>query len=231
MIQEGDLVLCTVDKIVGTTVFVKIEDGGEGTIITSEVAPGRIRNLRDYVIPNKKIVCKVLSTEGKNIHLSLRRVTAKERKEVMDKYAKEKSAVAILKSIAKNGEEISKKIKEKEKSLNDFFEKAKENPKILEGYLNKEELEKLLEILKERKEKEISVKKEFKMSSIQENGLILIKDILAPYKGEVIYLAAGRYLIKVIGNSYKEANHKLEKILEEIEKKAKSLHVQFEKRD
>ena len=49
--ETGDLVLCTVKTIDGTTVFVKIEDDGEGTIVTSEIAPGRIRNLREYVIP------------------------------------------------------------------------------------------------------------------------------------------------------------------------------------
>ena len=74
-------------RISGTTVFVSIEDDGEGTIITSEIAPGRIRNLRDYVVPGKKIVCKILSIDkAGNIHLSLRRVTDKEKREVMEQY-------------------------------------------------------------------------------------------------------------------------------------------------
>ena len=58
MLEVGDIVLCTVDRIIGTTVFVGIEGNGEGSIVTSEIAPGRIRNLRDYVVPKKKIVCK-----------------------------------------------------------------------------------------------------------------------------------------------------------------------------
>jgi len=45
--NEGDLVLCNVTQLGKTTVFVKIEGNGEGTIVTSEIAPGRIRNLRD----------------------------------------------------------------------------------------------------------------------------------------------------------------------------------------
>ena len=56
MLEEGDMTLCTVDRIAGTVVFVKIEgEEREGSIILSEIAPGRIRNLRDYVIPKKKI--------------------------------------------------------------------------------------------------------------------------------------------------------------------------------
>ena len=92
-LEEGDNVLCTVKRISGTTVFAHIEDDGEGTIITSEIAPGRIRNLREYVVPGKKIVCKVLSIDKSgNIHLSLRRVSDKEKREVLDREKKEKSS-------------------------------------------------------------------------------------------------------------------------------------------
>ncbi|MEN9625985.1 MAG: hypothetical protein RL557_313, partial [archaeon] len=59
-LEEGQIVLCTVDKIIGTTVFVRIDNNGEGTLTFSEIAPGRIRNLREYVMPGKKIVCKIL---------------------------------------------------------------------------------------------------------------------------------------------------------------------------
>ena len=90
-LEVGDIVLCTVDKIVGTTVFVKIEGDGEGSIVVSEIAPGRIRNLRDYVVPKKKIVCKVLRISEKNVELSLRRVSLKEKKERMEQLKQEKS--------------------------------------------------------------------------------------------------------------------------------------------
>ena len=94
-LEHNQIVLCTVDKILGTTVFVKIEGGGEGTITTSEISPGRIRNLRDYVVPGKKIVCKILSIKGDKVYLSLRRVKQKEKKELLDKLSKEKSYKAI----------------------------------------------------------------------------------------------------------------------------------------
>ena len=52
--EQGDIVLCTVDRIVGTTVFVKMPGNKEGTIILSEIAPGRIRNLREHVVKKRK---------------------------------------------------------------------------------------------------------------------------------------------------------------------------------
>jgi translation initiation factor 2 alpha subunit (eIF-2alpha) len=55
-LDVGEIVMCTVDRIVGTIVFVKIDGNGEGSIILSEIAPGRIRNLRDNVVPKKRIV-------------------------------------------------------------------------------------------------------------------------------------------------------------------------------
>jgi len=73
-LEQGDLVLCTVERIEKTIVFVKVLVGNEeidGSIITSEIAPGRIRNIRDYVVPKKRIVCKVLRiSQNKNIELS-----------------------------------------------------------------------------------------------------------------------------------------------------------------
>ena len=89
-LEEGEIVSCVVDRIVGTIVFVKISGNGEGSIILSEIAPGRIRNLRNYVVPKKKIVCKILKIgDSGNIYLSLRRVTQKEKKEVLEQEKQE----------------------------------------------------------------------------------------------------------------------------------------------
>jgi len=224
-LEEGDIVMCTVEKVVGTTVFVKIDENGEGTIITSEIAPGRIRNLRDYVVPNKKIVCKILKI-GKSggIYLSLRRVKTKERKEVMEKHKREKNLIAMLRTVSKNYESIIEKIKKKE-NLVDFFEGAKSNPKVLEKLMSKEEIEKLMKILTEKKEKEISVKREFKLSSELGDGLKKLKKVLPL---EAVYIAAGNFSITIKNNNYKEANQKINSLIQDIEKKAKQEHLVFE---
>ncbi len=126
--EEGDVVLCTVAKIEGTSVFVNIEGAGEGSIIVSEIAPGRIRNLREYVIPNKKIVCKVLKIEGGHVHLSLRRVTSKERQEILKKFDMEKAFnTSIRKLFPERGPAIIESIR-KSSSLVDFMQQAKEIP-------------------------------------------------------------------------------------------------------
>ena len=221
--QEGDLVLCTVDTIEGTTVFVHLPTGEKGTIVTSEVAPGRIRNIRVHVVPKKKIVCKILRIKGNNIELSLRRVNTKEKKEVMDIYQKEKGLIATLKKIFENADEILEKIK-KEFSITEFFEKAKQDAKILEKFIPKDSIERILKILNEKKEKDVIVKKEFNISSKAENGVSIIKSILPD---EVTYIGAGKFLLTIKDKNYKDANQKSSAILEDIEKNAKKHGCEF----
>jgi len=231
-LEVGDVLLCTVERTEKTIVFVKIEGVGkdlEGSIIMSEIAPGRIRNIRDYVVPKKKIVCKVLRISGNRIDLSLRRVTQKEKKEVMDHYQQERSYISILKSIV--GEKADKIINEilKQERVYDFFEEVKENPKKLEKLIGKKDAEKVLEILKSQKKKKAVLKKEFSLKTLDPQGLKLIKDILGNIKeAEVKYISAGKYSIKTESDDLKKADNKLREILEEIEKKAKKYSMEFQ---
>jgi len=229
-LQEQDLVLCTVREVGRTTVFVKIEGNGEATIVTSEIAPGRIRNLRDYVSPGRRIVCKVLKIDEKgNINLSLRRVSQKETKEVLDLYEKERNSLSILKSVLKEkAEETAEKIKSGSK-LYDFLQNCKTSSKELEKYMKKEDAEKICKILQEKKEKEKEVKKEFKFSTKKPDGIKIIKSSLEFCKGncDISYLAAGRYSIKFKSGDYKKANQEINLALEKIEKSAKQNKADF----
>ncbi len=233
-LEVGDVVMCTVDRIVGTVVFVKIDLGNkevEGSIIMSEVAPGRIRNLRDYVVPKKKIVCKVLRiSSGGNIDLSLRRVTGKERKEVLEQQKQERSYVSVLKSmLGSRAEEVIEKIKQ-EGSIYDFLEEAKRNPEKFEKIVGKDEAKKIIEVLKEQKQKAAIIRKDFSLTTTDSGGLHLIKKILSQENikdAEVKYVSAGRYSIKAEADDLKAADHKLRSILSEIEKAAKNNGMEF----
>lgn len=232
-LQEGDFVLCNVERIEKTTVFVKIIEGGEnidGSIIVSEIAPGRIRNLRDYVVPNKKIVCKILriSSSG-NVELSLRRVTPKEKREVMEGHSLEKSYEKIIKGIL--GEKAKEIIKEisKKGNLRDFIRTAKENTKKFDEYFDKKDAEKLIEILSAQKKKKIQLKKEFSFFSAKPNGIELVKNTLEKIKDvEVIYISAGNYAVKTESEEIKSADKKLREILLQVEDYAKKNGMQFE---
>ena len=98
--EEGELVLCTVTSVQFHSVFVDIDEYGKsGLIHISEVSPGRIRNIRDFVKECKKIVCKVLriNEEKGYIDLSLRRDNESEKIRKIDYNKKEQNSEKILK--------------------------------------------------------------------------------------------------------------------------------------
>ncbi len=53
--DEKEIVVCTVKKILRDSIFATLDayEGKEGMIHISEIAPGRIRNIRDYVKEGK----------------------------------------------------------------------------------------------------------------------------------------------------------------------------------
>ena len=227
-LNENDVILCTVERIERTTVFLDLGEYGKGTMIFSEVSPGRIRNIREYVVPNKQIVCKVLRIKDGHPELSLRRVKAKERDEVLDTHKKEKILANILKPVMKGKTpEILEKIKE-EYSLAEFLDEARENSTLIEKFVTKTQATELKKIFAEKKEKEKEASKIIILKSIKESGLKDIKEVLKIKDAKINYLGSSKFSINVKEKNYKIANLKLEKIIEEIKSKAKSLEIKFE---
>jgi len=227
-LKENDVVLCTVKRIERTTVFLDIEGYGQGTMIFSEVSPGRIRNIREYVVPNKKIVCKVLRIKEGHPELSLRRVKAKERDEVLETHKKEKILANILKPVIKEKTlEILEKIKEKYQ-LAEFLDEARENPDLIETFVTKTQATELKKIFAEKKEKEKEVSKIITLKSNKESGLKDIKKSLKTNEARINYLGSAKFSVIVKEKNYKDANSKLDKIIEEIKIKAKSFGIKFE---
>ena len=229
-LELGDLVLCTVDRIIGTVVFVKIEcyTSLEGGIVTSEIAPGRIRNLRDYVVPKKKIVCKVLRLENDRIDLSLRRVTPKEQKYVFEKYKQEQSYKSVLKGIlGEKAERIMEAI-EREETVYDFLDSSKDNAKKLEKLVGIDNAAKIINILKTEKIKSHIVKKTLNLKTTDPEGVNLIKELFSKTQNiDVNYIAAGRYSLIAKAQDPKKAENILRENLHEMEKTAKKLGLEF----
>ena len=136
--KEGDLILCKVKKVTNTITFVEMPNGHEGTIISSEIAAGRIKLMRQYVVPNKQIVCKVLRIDRDHAHLSLRRVNSKEKKEVMQKFKQTQAINVAFKQILKENEEkIKINILKDFKDLFEFAAEVRTTPELLQKYTPK----------------------------------------------------------------------------------------------
>lgn len=229
--EQDELVLCTVDRILGTTVFVRIDryNNREGVIATSEIAPGRIRNIRDYVRPNKKIVCKVLRIhqETNHIDLSLRRVSLKEREGILSEFEKERNMLAVMRTILKEKtDEIKDKINKNHGNIIEFFQKATAGD-LKEVGLNETEIEQFLKIAKERPQRKVSIKAKLIITSDAEDGITRIKQmllkILQKYdEADIIYISSTNYTLTITAADYKAANKKTDNITEDLSNEAKN---------
>ena len=222
--EEGDLVLCTVTSVQFHSVFVDLDEYGKsGLIHISEVAPGRIRNIRDFVKEGKKVVCKALriNQEKGYIDLSLRRVNESEKRRKIESIKREQNAEKIIEIAAgKIGikteelyKEISDKIIKNYASLHDFFEQASKDDSVLESLeIDKKRLKIIDEIIKLRiKPAEVEISGKLKITTYAPNGIDIIKDSLkkaeesAKGKISINYLGSGLYRFMVKAADYKEA--------------------------
>ena len=232
--EEGELVLCTVTKIQFHSVFVKIDEFDKsGLIHISEISPGRIRNINDYVKEGKKIVCVILRTneEKGHIDLSLRRVNTSQRRIKTDEIKQEQKAEMILEMLAKDLKKpvdeiyklVSKPILEEYDMIHMAFEDVVENDVSLEKLgVEKKIAAKLTESIKEKiKPKQVEISGQFHITSYAEDGLEVIKTALI--KADKIsdsisikYEGGGSYGIAVIAPDYKEAEETLKKATETV---------------
>lgn len=224
--KVDDIVFCIVKSIGGAAVFVELEDGAAGNIVLSEVASGRIRNLREYVSINRRIVCKILKIHKDHVELSLRRVTSGERDVMMDSYKKERSLASVLKAVGEDAKEVILNIKSN-CNLVEFFESARENPKIFEKFLGKVSAEKVARAFAEKAGKERRVEKKIKLTSDSSSGVEDIKKVLENSEG-IHYLGNGVFSVSIGGKDFKSANSKLDLALTEISERAKKFGVVFE---
>ncbi len=227
--EEGDLILCTVEKVTNTITFVKMPDHKEGTIVSSEIAPGRIKLMRQYVVPNKKVVCKVLGVNGNHIQLSLRRVNSKEKKEVMQTYKQGQAIKVAFKQILKENVKTTKeKILEKYKTLSEFIEAAREDESLISKYIPKDKQE-LIRKIAEKKRKAQELKQNIKVKCLEDDGVKKIKKLF-DFKNEnvsITYISAGNFKLKLTVEDFKQGKKEMIELLEELEKRAKENSCEF----
>ena len=230
--EEEDLVLCTVTNIHFHSVFAKLDEYGKtGLIHISEISPGRIRNIRDFVVEGKKIVCKVLRVDKKSGHidLSLRRVNENQRKKKVNELKEEQKGEIIIEQIAKANNldkiklyhEIKEKIQKKYDDLRSCFKDSVKKESLLEDLgIDKDISDQLMELIKVRfKEEDLIISGKLKVKSFEPNGLEIMKKALAEAEetgAKILYEGGGLYNIQVITKNYKDG----EKILEKAIKKA-----------
>jgi len=227
--EEGDLILCKVKEVTNTITFVEMPNGQEGTIISSEIAAGRIKLMRQYVVPNKQVVCKVLRIEGDHAHLSLRRVTSKEKKEVMQKFKQSQAIGIAFKQILKEKEEeITEKIFNNFENLSEFAASVRTNPKLLEDYIPQEYQEAIEKAINKKRKNE-QLRQNIKIKCLENDGVTRIKKIfnIDNKNVSINYVSAGNFKLNLIVEDFKRGKKEMAELLEELEKRSKENNCEF----
>ncbi|USN45660.1 MAG: S1 RNA-binding domain-containing protein [Candidatus Woesearchaeota archaeon] len=221
--QEGEYVFCVVKTITYNSVFVTLEDYKRDALIhISEVSPGRIRNIRDYVKIGKMLVCKVLRVNESNGHIdvSLRRVSDAERRRRSEDRKNEQRAEKLLEVIAHDLKmdvnalyaQIAPKVLEEYDYLHYFFEDIVENDVNPEDIgLSKNVSSVLKAVVVDRiKPKSIVLEGLVKIKSDASDGLLQIKKALSAFQAasegvSVSYKRAGEFRFSIVAPDFEIA--------------------------
>lgn len=239
--EVAEVVMCTVTKVYPNSVFVNIDEFGQlsGMISISEISPGRIRNIRDFVSEGKVIFCKVLyvNRERSHVELSLRRVSESMRRGKSNELKKELTAEKIIEFVAKKHgkteeqlyHEISPKIFLKYKYICELFDEVAGAGATLDEYVPDKAMAKdLVETIKQRlKPAEVKLQGTISISSYLPDGVYLIREAFVEIaKNKTItihYLGGGKFNIEIVGTEFKkmekELNEEVGKIITFVEKK------------
>ena len=204
-----------------------------GFLHISEISSARIRNIRDYVRENQKMVLKVLrvSTEKGHIDLSLRRVTKRERIEKVKSWKKDRKGDALLFAVAERAgltnDEIKQKagnILEENFGLYEGFEKVvKDGTDFLVKKGITEDLAKIIaQVAEERiRIKRVKVRGIIEVRCMKPNGVKCIQEAFKKAKKaketkdakiEFSVIAAPKYRVEVSADNWKSAEDVLEKV-------------------
>ncbi|MBI4144551.1 S1 RNA-binding domain-containing protein [Candidatus Woesearchaeota archaeon] len=237
--QVEELVLCTVTGIQPHSVFCTLDEygGRTGMIHISEVAPGRIRNIREFVTEGKKVVCRVININAEKgyIDLSLRRVneTQKRQKnnEIKQEQLVEKIVVQYARSAKKDAgklyAELCSRILKKYPNVFSCFEKIAKGEESLSSFcVEKQVSEQITELIKQRMQPEIIIiEGDLQLSSYAPDGIEQIKEVLVKSCLDTTYRGAGTYHVIVRDEDPKKAEKQLKTGIDILLAEAKSRKV------
>jgi translation initiation factor 2 subunit 1 len=244
--EEDEFVFCTITNIQFHCVFAKLDEfeNKSGMIHISEIASGRIRNIREYVREGKKVVCKVLriSEDKGHIDLSLRRVNEAQRRAKNNEIKQEQAAEKIIEFVAKQLKvdklkmfnHVYSVVLKTYDSIYDAFEDVVRSGVSLEKVgIDAKYAKGLTDVISQRiKPPEIHMGGTIFLSSIASNGVELVRAALKQGNAEhttIKYKAAGNYLIDVQGEEPKETEKILKKSVDAVllYAKKKNLTAEF----
>ena len=243
--EVGELVIGTVETIMEYGAYIRLDeyDGKRGFVHVSEISSSWVRNIREHIKEDMKLVLRVLRVNpSKNqIDLSLRRVSEREKEDELYYWKRRVKGRSMLKLVA---DRIGKPYEELyadygrrlEVHFGDLYEVFRRlsarGPKLLTAIGIPEDLAKAFyEVASEKiKQKPVKVRGVVEITTYRPDGIEDIKEALMKAERlsdeevsvEAYSIGAPRYVIEVSAENYKKASTTLREAFEAVEKALKS---------
>lgn len=234
--EVGDLVIGTVNRITSHGAYAKMDEFNEQEcfIHISEIASTWVRNIRNFVRENQKIVVKVLRVDSdrKQVDTSLRRVTKEQSRMKIQEWKRAQRGIKLLalaaermkKTPAEAYETAGKAMEANFSDMLEALEETKEKgPKVLTDIgVPKKWADVLYELAQAHViVRDVSVETTLELTCRGPEGvegirkaLLAAQEIVETSGGTVYVEGAPRYRIQVSGKDYKQAEQLLEKAIE-----------------
>jgi translation initiation factor 2 subunit 1 len=242
--SRDEILVCTVRSVSPHSAFVSLDEyeNLEAMLHISEVARGRIKNIKDHIQEGKQIVCMALRINPKKryVDVSLKRVRESEKKRKFSEWRMSKRFDKLLGFIGKKlskgtAEEVEEKILEEYDSLGEFMKIIqRKGIETLDSLgINSEwkaELRKEIEHMISRKK--IKIKRTLYLKTLNPMGVDEIREVFSKTSEKVPqvefrYESAPRYKAFLVTNDYKTGEKLMDSFLEEMGNLCKRGNIDF----
>lgn len=239
--SAGELVLCKITGINPNSAYVHLEEyDREGMVHVSEISPGWVRDIRNFLRIDQTVVAKVLRADDRHIALSIKRVDHKQKNDKIKEYKLNQRAEKMLEIAAKKlgkkldqaYEEAGFTLQEKFGTMYDGFKAAIENPQLLKSRgIGDKWAETITEVAeKSIEQKEFVFSANLQIKTYKPNGINIIKSVLSELQKagvDVRYIAAPTYLAKYKTKNAKIGHREFVKKLEGVVKNKNGAEVAY----
>jgi translation initiation factor 2 subunit 1 len=240
--ETGEMVVATVSRIESYGAYVTLDEynNKEALLHISEISSRWVRNIRNHVRENQKVVLQVLRVDPSKsqVDLSLRRVNKDDRRKKIELWKKTRKAETLLKQTATEMKvtpedlfaEISPKLNEANINLYDALEQsAKKGEKLFTDLgINDKTATALVKVAKEKiVVKGVTVQGVLEVTALGNKGIDEIKDLFHSLVdlGEetestisIYTLGSPKYRVEVTAEDYKKAEFALDRVVKNAEK-------------
>lgn len=234
--EQGEIVISTISRLMDHGAYVTLDeyDNMQGFLHISEIAPGWIRSIGKFVKEGEKkvLLVKKVNAERNDIDLSLKQVSADQKKKKLLEAKQEEKSKTLMKSITDKAglsetaqEEIEDLLYSKYNTLYEAFMDvaAKGTVAVKSLKIPEDTLSVIEEVCCKIKLPSVEIRGIMEITNSSPDGVDIIKKTLKEATNnddvqvKVTYLGAPKYRLGVTASDFKTAERAIKPIISEIQ--------------